>query len=80
MRRGRRRTIATRLLAWFLLMASLPLAAVLFLTTRNDAAKLRRDGFATVANLAFSGALWRVRRRTKSKARPALDTAAKITH
>ena len=48
MRRGRRRTIATRLLAWFLLMASLPLVAVLFLTTRNDAAKLRRDGFATV--------------------------------
>jgi hypothetical protein len=43
---------------------------------------LRADehGFATVANLAFSGALWRVRRRTKSKARPALDTAAKITH
>jgi signal transduction histidine kinase/CheY-like chemotaxis protein len=52
MRRGRRRTIATRLLAWFLIMASLPLAAVLFLTTRNDAAKLRRDGFATVTRTA----------------------------
>ena len=47
-----RRTIATRLLAWFLIMASLPLAAVLFLTTRNDAAKLRRDGFATVTHTA----------------------------
>ncbi|MDQ1514848.1 MAG: hypothetical protein QOE80_678, partial [Actinomycetota bacterium] len=56
MRRGRRRTIATRLLAWFLLMASLPLAAVLFLTTRNDAAKLRRDGFATVASTAAAKA------------------------
>ncbi|HTC82318.1 MAG TPA: histidine kinase dimerization/phospho-acceptor domain-containing protein, partial [Acidimicrobiia bacterium] len=52
MRRGRRRTIATRLLAWFLIMASLPLAAVLFLTTRNVAAKLRRDGFATVTRTA----------------------------
>lgn len=40
---------------------------------------LRADeaGFATVANLAFSGATWRVRRRTRKPARPALDAAAK---
>jgi hypothetical protein len=36
---------------------------------------LRTDerGFATVANLAFSGALWRVRRRLPKSVRPALD-------
>jgi hypothetical protein len=36
---------------------------------------LRADerGFATVANLAFSGARWRVRRRLAPAARPALD-------
>jgi multisubunit Na+/H+ antiporter MnhG subunit len=36
---------------------------------------LREDevGFATVANLAFSGAGWRVRRRLDPRARPALD-------
>ncbi|MDQ1505177.1 MAG: hypothetical protein QOD57_2904, partial [Actinomycetota bacterium] len=56
MRPARHRTIATRLLAWFLIMASLPLAAVLFLTTRNDAAKLRRDGFATVSRTAAAKA------------------------
>ena len=35
---------------------------------------LREDevGFATVANLAFSGALWRVRRRLPERMRPAL--------
>jgi len=39
---------------------------------------LRTDerGFATVANLAFSGALWRVRRRLPKVVRPALDAAA----
>jgi hypothetical protein len=39
---------------------------------------LRSDelGFATVANLAFSGARWRVRRRLAAPARPALDAAA----
>jgi hypothetical protein len=39
---------------------------------------LRTDerGFATVANLAFSGALWRVRRRLPEVVRPALDAAA----
>jgi hypothetical protein len=36
---------------------------------------LRTDerGFATVANLAFSGALWRVRRRLPKVVRPALE-------
>jgi hypothetical protein len=39
---------------------------------------LREDerGFATVANLAFSGAVWRLRRRLDERARPALDAAA----
>jgi hypothetical protein len=38
---------------------------------------LRTDeiGFATVANHAFSGAAWRVRRRLPAPMRPALDTA-----
>jgi hypothetical protein len=38
---------------------------------------LRADeqGFATVANLAFSGAPWRVRRRLEPQLRPALDQA-----
>jgi hypothetical protein len=40
---------------------------------------LRTDelGFATVANLAFSGACWRVRRRLPAPARVALDAAAR---
>ena len=46
--------------------------AHLLLALRADEA-----GFATVANLAFSGAVWRVRRRTKMPARAALDAAAK---
>lgn len=46
--------------------------AHLLLALRADEA-----GFATVANLAFSGATWRVRRRTRGPARPALDAAAK---
>jgi hypothetical protein len=39
---------------------------------------LRADevGFATVANMAFSGARWRVRRRLPAAMRPALETAA----
>jgi hypothetical protein len=39
---------------------------------------LRADelGFATVANLAFSGARWRVRRRLDRAMRPALDAGA----
>ena len=38
---------------------------------------LRADepGFATVANLSFSGARWRVRRRLAASMRPALDAA-----
>src|SRR3954447_17692713 len=38
---------------------------------------LRADeqGFATVANLAFSGAAWRVRRRLDASQRPAIDAA-----
>lgn len=46
--------------------------AHLLLALRSDEA-----GFATVANLAFSGATWRLRRRTRSAGRPALDAAAK---
>jgi hypothetical protein len=34
------------------------------------------EGFATVANLAFSGARWRVRRRLPKRQRAALDAAA----
>ena len=42
---------------------------------------LRADeiGFATVANLAFSGARWRLRRRLNGPAREALDAAARRT-
>jgi hypothetical protein len=48
--------------------------AHLLLALRSDEA-----GFATVANLAFSGAAWRVRRRAKRSGRPALDAGAKRT-
>jgi hypothetical protein len=54
---------------------SLPSAdrtAHLLLALREDEA-----GFATVANLAFSGARWRVRRRLAPAMRPALDAAAR---
>jgi hypothetical protein len=44
--------------------------AHLLLALRTDEA-----GFATVANLAFSGAPWRVRRRLPPAVRPALDAA-----
>jgi hypothetical protein len=38
---------------------------------------LRADesGFATVANLSFSGAVWRLRRRLKPDARAALSAS-----
>ena len=52
---------------------SLPAAdrtAHLLLALRED-----ETGFATVANLAFSGAAWRVRRRLPEAMRPALDAA-----
>jgi hypothetical protein len=41
---------------------------------------LRADeqGFATVANHAFAGARWRVRRRLPADVRPALSAAAKL--
>jgi hypothetical protein len=46
--------------------------AHLLLALRSDEA-----GFATVANLAFSGARWRMRRRLPRGLRPALDAAGK---
>lgn len=46
--------------------------AHLLLALRSDEA-----GFATVANLAFSGARWRVRRRLPRPMRPALDAAGR---
>jgi len=55
--------------------ANLPSAdriAHLLLALRSDEA-----GFATVANLAFSGARWRVRRRLPRPMRPALDAAGR---
>jgi hypothetical protein len=48
--------------------------AHLLLALRTDEA-----GFATVANLAFSGARWRVRRRVAPTMRPALDAAGART-
>ena len=46
--------------------------AHLLLALRTD-----EEGFATVANLAFSGARWRVRRRLPAPARVALEVAAR---
>ena len=45
--------------------------AHLLLALRSD-----EEGFATVANLAFSGARWRVRRRLPKRQRIALDAVA----
>ena len=45
--------------------------AHLLLALRSD-----EEGFATVANLAFSGARWRVRRRLPKHQRAALDAVA----
>jgi hypothetical protein len=56
--------------------SSLPSAdriAHLLLALRED-----EQGFATVANHAFSGARWRVRRRLPRELRPALDAAARL--
>jgi hypothetical protein len=44
--------------------------AHLLLALRSD-----ETGFATVANLSFAGARWRLRRRLPKPARPALDAA-----
>ena len=46
--------------------------AHLLLALRTD-----EEGFATVANHAFSGAPWRLRRRIRKEQRPALDAAVK---
>ena len=46
--------------------------AHLLLALRSD-----EQGFATVANQAFAGARWRVRRRLPRPMRPALDVAAR---
>ena len=48
--------------------------AHLLLALRTD-----EEGFATVANLAFSGAPWRLRRRLPARARPALDEAVRLS-
>ena len=47
--------------------------AHLLLALRSD-----ESGFATVANCAFSGARWRVRRRLSAPMRPALDRAGEM--
>jgi hypothetical protein len=47
--------------------------AHLLLALRTD-----ETGFVTVANLAFSGARWRVRRRLAVRAREALEVAAQL--
>jgi hypothetical protein len=47
--------------------------AHLLLALRED-----EEGFATVANLAFSGAVWRLRRRVPARMRPALAAARSI--
>ncbi len=47
--------------------------AHLLLALRTDEA-----GFATVANVAFSGARWRLRRRLAGPAREALDAGARV--
>jgi hypothetical protein len=47
--------------------------AHLLLALRTD-----EQGFATVANLAFSGARWRLRRRLTAPARQALAAAARL--
>jgi hypothetical protein len=47
--------------------------AHLLLALRAD-----EEGFATVANLAFSGAPWRLRRRIPPQTRPALDAGIRM--
>jgi hypothetical protein len=48
--------------------------AHLLLALRED-----EEGFATVANLQFSGAVWRVRRRLGGRVREALDAARAVS-
>jgi signal transduction histidine kinase/DNA-binding response OmpR family regulator len=52
----RRRTIASRLLAWFLLMASVPLIVVLLVSSKNRESDLRGDGVKVVVATAESKA------------------------
>jgi hypothetical protein len=47
--------------------------AHLLLALRSD-----EQGFATVANQAFAGARWRIRRRLDKRMRPALDISAHV--
>ena len=47
--------------------------AHLLLALRTD-----EEGFATIANHAFSGAPWRLRRRIRREQRPALDAAVRV--
>ena len=42
------------------------------------ALRVDEEGFATVANHAFAGARWRVRRRLPAAVRPAIDAAARL--
>jgi hypothetical protein len=49
--------------------------AHLLLALRED-----EEGFATVANLGFSGAVWRCRRRMGARQRPAVDLARAAAH
>jgi hypothetical protein len=49
--------------------------AHLLLALRAD-----EEGFATIANLAFSGARWRLRRRLPARGREALDAVAGLGH
>jgi hypothetical protein len=47
--------------------------AHLLLALRTD-----EEGFATVANLAFAGAPWRLRRRLDGRGREALNAAVRL--
>jgi hypothetical protein len=44
------------------------------------ALRVDEEGFATVANHAFAGAPWRVRRRLPARMRPALDEGRRAAH
>jgi len=74
---GMRRTIATRLvqakqtIPHFYLTADVEIGRLLAL--RED-----ESGFATVGNLVFAGAPWRLRRRLPLPAREALDEARRM--
>lgn len=76
LRRGRlRRSVRVHCFCVGVSEPALPLAdrtAHLLLALRAD-----EQGFATVANRAFCGARWRVRRRVAPGLRPALDRAAR---